>query len=154
MHFGSAANSPNPLQETNIFPLPLARSHIPTAHYTNTFHSNASPWGHVGGALSREYQQLVPDISDGFFQTPYPATAVQLEMPKRSGSEGSNGAPPPKTFKAEHPEEFSKAVKQKLASSSRTGQACDRCKVRQITAPYTPTFCAPDTMSDMYCVGS
>lgn len=34
-----------------------------------------------------------------------------------------------KHSKKENPEDFSNAVKKRLQSSSRTGQACDRCKV-------------------------
>jgi hypothetical protein len=48
--------------------------------------------------------------------------------PKRIASDEPNGTPA-KQPKTEHPEEFSNAVKKKLQSSSRTGQACDRCKV-------------------------
>jgi len=48
----------------------------------------------------------------------------------------SNGAPT-KHIKAEHPEEFSNAVKKRVQSSTRTGQACDRCKVRW-TPPASP----------------
>jgi hypothetical protein len=47
---------------------------------------------------------------------------------KRSASDDSNGTPA-KQIKTEQPEEFSNAVKKRLQSSSRTGQACDRCKV-------------------------
>jgi hypothetical protein len=58
-----------------------------------------------------------------------------VNMPsKRNGSDEQNNngnGNPPKHIKTEHPEEFSNAVKKKLQSSSRTGQACDRCKVSQ-----------------------
>lgn len=47
---------------------------------------------------------------------------------KRPAPPDENNAPV-KHVKAEHPEEFSNAVKKRLASSTRTGQACDRCKV-------------------------
>ena len=49
-------------------------------------------------------------------------------MPKRSASEEEDNGPA-KQIKTEQPEEFSNAVKKRLQSSSRTGQACDRCKV-------------------------
>jgi hypothetical protein len=48
--------------------------------------------------------------------------------PKRNAADDANGST--KQIKTERPEEFSNAVKKKLQSSSRTGQACDRCKVR------------------------
>lgn len=47
---------------------------------------------------------------------------------KRSPSNGIN-APTAKQIKSERPEEFSEAVRKRLTASSRTGQACDRCKV-------------------------
>ena len=47
---------------------------------------------------------------------------------KRGASDDSNGTPA-KHIKIEQPEEFSNAVKKRLQLSSRTGQACDRCKV-------------------------
>jgi hypothetical protein len=50
-------------------------------------------------------------------------------MPQKRPASGEPEAVGAKHIKAEHPEEFSNAVKKRLASSSRTGQACDRCKV-------------------------
>lgn len=49
--------------------------------------------------------------------------------PKRSAS-GSPSGTPGKIVKTEQkPEDFSNSVKKRLQSSTRTGQACDRCKV-------------------------
>jgi hypothetical protein len=56
------------------------------------------------------------------------SVAASFAMSKRPLDEDANNAPV-KHVKAEHPEEFSNAVKKRLASSTRTGQACDRCKV-------------------------
>lgn len=53
-------------------------------------------------------------------------------MPQKRPSPGEANGTPAKHVKAEHPEEFSNAVKKKLQSSTRTGQACDRCKVSLI----------------------
>lgn len=53
-------------------------------------------------------------------------------MPQKRSSPGEVNGTPAKLPKAEHPEEFSNAVKKKLQSSTRTGQACDRCKVTSI----------------------
>lgn len=57
---------------------------------------------------------------------PASRATLPIAMPgqKRPAPE-SNGKP----IKAEQPEEFSNAVKKRLQSSTRTGQACDRCKV-------------------------
>jgi hypothetical protein len=54
------------------------------------------------------------------------------EMPQKRSSPGEANGTPAKQIKAEHPEEFSNAVKKKLQSSTRTGQACDRCKVSSV----------------------
>jgi hypothetical protein len=62
-----------------------------------------------------------------------PSHFVNMQS-KRNVSDDPNGTGngnPPKQIKTEHPEEFSNAVKKKLQASSRTGQACDRCKVSQ-----------------------
>lgn len=37
--------------------------------------------------------------------------------------------------RAQPSSDFSGSVKKKLANSSRTGQACDRCKVRRASSP-------------------
>ncbi len=67
------------------------------------------------------------------------ASSVASMMPQKrpspsDGNGNGNGnvntnASPAKHVKTEHPEEFSNTVKKRLASSTRTGQACDRCKV-------------------------
>lgn len=58
-----------------------------------------------------------------------PIGRIVSEMPQKRCSPGEANGAPAKQIKAEHPEEFSNAVKKKLQSSTRTGQACDRCKV-------------------------
>ena len=57
--------------------------------------------------------------------------SVDGTMPpqKRPTDDDDDNGTPAKQIKTEHPEEFSNAVKKRLQSSSRTGQACDRCKV-------------------------
>ncbi|KAI9801854.1 MAG: hypothetical protein M1833_002168 [Piccolia ochrophora] len=49
------------------------------------------------------------------------------------------------------PEEFSNSVKKRLASSSRTGQACDRCKVRKIRCDGLPGGCSPCIQNNTEC---
>ena len=51
-------------------------------------------------------------------------------QPRRNASEEIDN--PSKRIKSEDPAQFSAAVKKKLQSSSRTGQACDRCKVSSL----------------------
>ena len=50
-----------------------------------------------------------------------------MDATKRRPLQDSNNTP--KKVKTEDPSQFSAAVKKKLQASSRTGQACDRCKV-------------------------
>jgi hypothetical protein len=51
-------------------------------------------------------------------------------MPPKRTASGSPSGTPGKTIKSEQkPEDFSNSVKKRLQSSTRTGQACDRCKV-------------------------
>jgi hypothetical protein len=61
------------------------------------------------------------------------------EMAQKRPSPGEANGTPAKVAKAEHPEEFSNAVKKKLQSSTRTGQACDRCKVSSTSDQPTTT---------------
>ena len=58
------------------------------------------------------------------------ASLAITTMPQKRSSNGDPIVPALKPIKTEHPEEFSNAVKKRLQSSTRTGQACDRCKVR------------------------
>lgn len=56
-----------------------------------------------------------------------------------------------KQFKIEHADKFSFAVKERLASSTRTGQACNRCKVRKIRCDGHPGRCSPCLQSNTEC---
>ncbi|KAK0719251.1 hypothetical protein B0H67DRAFT_532893 [Lasiosphaeris hirsuta] len=49
------------------------------------------------------------------------------------------------------PEDFSSVVKSKLQSYSRTGQACDRCKVRKIRCDALPEGCSHCTNQNLEC---
>jgi len=56
-------------------------------------------------------------------------------MPPKRTASGSPSGTPGKTVKTEQkPEDFSNSVKKRLQSSTRTGQACDRCKVYILTS--------------------
>ncbi|KAF8463140.1 fungal-specific transcription factor domain-containing protein [Kalaharituber pfeilii] len=48
-------------------------------------------------------------------------------------------------------EEFTRTVKRKLSSSTRTGQACDRCKVRKIRCDGLPGGCSPCIQNRTEC---
>ncbi|KAH6669576.1 fungal-specific transcription factor domain-containing protein [Halenospora varia] len=81
------------------------------------------------------------------------ATTSATTMPgssKRSAS-GEPSTASVKQPRAEHPEEFSNAVKKKLQSSTRTGQACDRCKVRKIRCDGLAGGCSPCLQNNTEC---
>ncbi|RDL32971.1 Uncharacterized protein BP5553_08410 [Venustampulla echinocandica] len=82
-------------------------------------------------------------------------TAIPPVMPgKRTASgepTGNGNATPVKQPRAERPEEFSSVVKKKLQSSTRTGQACDRCKVRKIRCDGLPGGCSPCLQNNSEC---
>ncbi|KAF8455886.1 fungal-specific transcription factor domain-containing protein [Terfezia claveryi] len=48
-------------------------------------------------------------------------------------------------------DEFTRSVKRKLSSSTRTGQACDRCKVRKIRCDGLPGGCSPCMQNRTEC---
>jgi hypothetical protein len=55
-----------------------------------------------------------------------------MEDQGRKRASAGDGSPPEKRVKGE-PEDtevYSRRIKKKLLANSRTGQACDRCKVR------------------------
>ncbi|KAL1866235.1 hypothetical protein VTK73DRAFT_4850 [Phialemonium thermophilum] len=49
------------------------------------------------------------------------------------------------------PQDFSKAVQSKLKAYTRTGQACDRCKVRKIRCDGLLEGCSPCTSQNLVC---
>jgi hypothetical protein len=79
-----------------------------------------------GVADGREYPTANPiiksEIDLGY--------ATSIMPPGKRNASGEPNNAPVKQPKTERPEEFSKQVRSKLQGSSRTGQACDRCKVR------------------------
>ncbi|OBT72162.1 hypothetical protein VF21_08764 [Pseudogymnoascus sp. 05NY08] len=71
--------------------------------------------------------------------------------PKRTASGSPTGTlaklPKPET----KPESFSNSVKKRLQSSTRTGQACDRCKVRKIRCDGLTNGCSPCLQNNTEC---
>lgn len=61
--------------------------------------------------------------------------------PKRTASGSPTGTPAKLPKQETKPETFSNSVKKRLQSSTRTGQACDRCKVRRIHPLYLAKPC-------------
>lgn len=106
--------------------------------------NNQADWLlHVVGG---QYKSL-PHASTGSSTTSsqVAASSTSRNMPPKRQS----GSPPPgypaKIPKTEQkPEDFSNSVKKRLQSSTRTGQACDRCKV--CAHSFTSDFCRELTM--------
>ncbi|KAI9784364.1 MAG: hypothetical protein M1816_000888 [Peltula sp. TS41687] len=66
----------------------------------------------------------------------------------------ANGSGPPrKLARTENstPEDFASSVRQRLAASHRTGQACDRCKIRKIRCDGMPGGCSPCRQVNIEC---
>ncbi|KAF7191185.1 Transcriptional activator protein acu-15 [Pseudocercospora fuligena] len=60
----------------------------------------------------------------------------------------------PRTDGNAHPQgngDFSGSVKKKIAGSTRTGQACDRCKIRKIRCDARPGGCSPCLQNNTEC---
>lgn len=81
-------------------------------------------------SISTQHRALERSTAFSIPERQHPAHSRFATMPpqKRNASDDSNSTSA-KHIKTEQPEEFSNAVKKRLQSSSRTGQACDRCKV-------------------------
>ncbi|EAQ93880.1 hypothetical protein CHGG_02115 [Chaetomium globosum CBS 148.51] len=81
----------------------------------------------------------------------------QARPPKRPSDDGDGpadavSAPKVKLARLERgPEEFSNVVKSKLQSYTRTGQACDRCKVRKIRCDALAEGCSHCTTQNLEC---
>ncbi|OBT65035.1 hypothetical protein VE03_05256 [Pseudogymnoascus sp. 23342-1-I1] len=73
-------------------------------------------------------------------------------MPPKRTASGSPTGTPAKLPKSEtKPETFSNSVKKRLQSSTRTGQACDRCKVRKIRCDGLTNGCSPCLQNNTEC---
>ncbi|KAF1966710.1 hypothetical protein BU23DRAFT_584266 [Bimuria novae-zelandiae CBS 107.79] len=79
------------------------------------------------GDASLSHSAKIPKIEPGLVQTP---------LAQRRPSPSSD---------------FSGSVKRRLATSSRTGQACDRCKVRKIRCDPRPEGCSPCAQNRTPC---
>ncbi|KAI0999200.1 hypothetical protein K3495_g8997 [Podosphaera aphanis] len=98
-----------------------------------------------------ECRRRRPEHQSACFSAAY-SSAYQIEMnSKRSLPVDEAIIPSAKQSKLEHPEEFSNTVKKRLATSTRTGQACDRCKVRKIRCDGLPGGCSPCLQNNTEC---
>ncbi|KIW84735.1 hypothetical protein Z517_00123 [Fonsecaea pedrosoi CBS 271.37] len=79
---------------------------------------------------------------------------MDIATPKRPNpSAFDDHGPPSKRLKTlpEEPAQYSDAVRKKLASTSRTGQACDRCKERKMKCDTDPVACQPCRQKGLRC---
>ncbi|EXJ83414.1 hypothetical protein A1O1_07037 [Capronia coronata CBS 617.96] len=73
--------------------------------------------------------------------------------PMKRSSPSVERGPPSKRIKTlpEEPAQYSDAVRKKLAATSRTGQACDRCKERKMKCDTDPMACQPCRQKGLRC---
>lgn len=84
----------------------------------------------------------------------YANPELDVASNKRPRSENEDGGLiPTKKVKAtpEEPALYSESVRKKLASTSRTGQACDRCKERKMKCDPDPIACQPCRQKNLRC---
>jgi hypothetical protein len=69
---------------------------------------------------------------------------------------GDDDEPPKKKLKThtESAEQYSDAVRQKMAQTARTGQACDRCKERKMKCDKDPECCGPCRQKGLDCLST
>ncbi|KAK8058018.1 hypothetical protein PG994_008466 [Apiospora phragmitis] len=86
---------------------------------------------------------------DAEYETPDSHYKCKLPKLDRMGSGGSSGGGGGNGGGA--PNDFSSVVKSKLQSYTRTGQACDRCKVRKIRCDALPEGCSHCINQNLEC---
>ncbi|KAF2737707.1 hypothetical protein EJ04DRAFT_95407 [Polyplosphaeria fusca] len=76
-----------------------------------------------------------------------------VKLPKLENGVAGIAPVAPSPLSGQHPlnSDFSTSVKKKLASSTRTGQACDRCKVRKIRCDGRAEGCSPCAQNRTQC---
>jgi hypothetical protein len=79
--------------------------------------------------------------------------ASRRKRPTSPSSPGDDASPGNKKLKilAEEPAQYSDAVRKKLAATSRTGQACDRCKERKMKCDSDHVACQPCRQKGLRC---
>ncbi|KPI42308.1 uncharacterized protein AB675_9518 [Cyphellophora attinorum] len=80
-------------------------------------------------------------------------------LPPQNGAAANGGnddEPPKKKLKThtESAEQYSDAVRHKMAQTARTGQACDRCKERKMKCDKDPECCGPCRQKGLDCLST
>ncbi|GKU03331.1 transcription factor [Fusarium langsethiae] len=89
--------------------------------------------------------------------SPRPKSKMPGRPPKRAASSGEDDGPIQAPGKVKlprierGPDDFSSVVKNRLQSYTRTGQACDRCKVRKIRCDALPEGCSHCANQNLEC---
>jgi len=83
----------------------------------------------------------------------FPSSSMDTPPSRKRGLPLEDHTPPTKKLKGlpEVPAQYSDAVRKKLAATSRTGQACDRCKERKMKCDTDPVACQPCRQKGLRC---
>ncbi|EXK32736.1 hypothetical protein FOQG_10973 [Fusarium oxysporum f. sp. raphani 54005] len=125
-----------------------ARTKASTASCTSTSNKSASPSATSSARSS-------PTSSRGI--SPRIKSKMPGRPPKRAASNGEDDGTIQAPGKVKlprlerGPDDFSSVVKNRLQSYTRTGQACDRCKVRKIRCDALPEGCSHCTNQNLEC---
>ncbi|KAF5020939.1 hypothetical protein F66182_7020 [Fusarium sp. NRRL 66182] len=125
---------------------------------TKTSTSTASPTSASNrGASSSNNSSVASSPASSRGISPRPKSKMPGRPPKRPASNGDDEHPIQAPGKVKlprlerGPDEFSSLVKSRLQSYTRTGQACDRCKVRKIRCDALPEGCSHCTNQNLEC---
>ncbi|KAF4450940.1 hypothetical protein F53441_6001 [Fusarium austroafricanum] len=125
-----------------------ARTKASTASSTSASNKSAS-------SSATSSARSSPASSRGI--SPRPKSKMPGRPPKRAASNGEDDAQIQAPGKVKlprlerGPDDFSSVVKNRLQSYTRTGQACDRCKVRKIRCDALPEGCSHCTNQNLEC---
>ncbi|KAL5630120.1 hypothetical protein BROUX41_001726 [Berkeleyomyces rouxiae] len=95
------------------------------------------------------YLSANPQFSSGASDPAVNADITNHTLQEAPSQARQEMEPNPKKVKVTN--EFSTVVKRKLQSSRRTGQACDRCKVRKIRCDALPDGCSHCMLLNLHC---
>ncbi|KAI4171988.1 MAG: hypothetical protein LQ343_003897 [Gyalolechia ehrenbergii] len=76
---------------------------------------------------------------------------MSLKRPAQDDGPASRPTKAPKAHVDGFPADYSKDVRKKIISSNRTGQACDRCRVRKMRCDDNPEGCSPCMQNQSAC---
>ncbi|KAJ4311656.1 hypothetical protein N0V84_010335 [Fusarium piperis] len=134
------------------------RPRQPAAIYTSKAKAKAtaaSASAKIASSSAASSATTSPSSSRGI--SPRSKPKMPGRPPKRPASNGEDDGPGQAPGKVKlprlerGPDDFSSVVKNRLQSYTRTGQACDRCKVRKIRCDALPEGCSHCTNQNLEC---